>query len=122
MPKFGELENAVMDVVWRSQQSVTVRQVLEMLAEERQLAYTTVQTVMDRLARKGLLVRRLEGKANLYLPRRSREDHTASAMQEALTAAPDTQTALLHFVELMDERQAQALRGALGARRAPGPS
>ena len=117
MPKFGELESAVMDLVWSSAEPLTVRQVLEALADERPLAYTTVQTVMDRLARKGLLVRRPEGKANAYHPARSREDHTASAMQEVLHASPDTHAALLHFVELMDEEQEQALRAALARRK-----
>lgn len=117
MPKFGELENAVMELVWSSRDAVTVRQVLEALAAERPLAYTTVQTVMDRLARKGLLLRRPEGKANAYHPARSREDHAASAMQEVLHGAVDTQAALLHFVELMDQEQEQALRAALARRK-----
>lgn len=106
-----------MEVVWSSSAAMTVRQVLEALAEERPLAYTTVQTVMDRLARKGLLLRRPEGKANAYYPARNREDHTASAMQEVLESAVDPQAALLHFVELMDQEQEQALRAALARRK-----
>lgn len=113
MPKFGELENAVMDLLWSSAGPLTVRQVMDALARDRPLAYTTVQTVMDRLARKGLLVRRPEGKANAYVPATSREDHTAAAMQEALHRAEDTQAALLHFVELIDEHEEAALRAAL---------
>ena len=117
MPKFGELESAVMDVVWSAGDPLTVRQVQAALAAERLLAYTTVQTVMDRLTRKGLLVRRPEGKANAYSAARSREDHTASAMQEVLHGTPDTAAALLHFVALMDEEQEQALRAALARRK-----
>lgn len=117
MPKFGDLENAVMDAVWTSAVPMTVRQVLEALAAERPLAYTTVQTVMDRLARKGLLLRRPEGKANAYYPVRSRADHTAATMQEVLDGAPDAHVALLHFVELIDEQQEHALRAALARRR-----
>lgn len=117
MPKFGELESAVMDLLWSAGDGLTVRQVMDAMAPDRPLAYTTVQTVMDRLARKGLLVRRLEGKANAYLPARSREDHTAAAMQEALHRAGDTQAALLHFVELIDEGQEAALRAALAKRK-----
>lgn len=117
MPKFGELENAVMDLIWSSAEPLTVRQVREALAAERPLAYTTVQTVMDRLAHKGLLLRRPEGKANAYLPVRSREDHTAATMQEVLHGTADPQAALLHFVELMDEQQEQALRAALARRK-----
>ena len=117
MPKFGDLESAVMEHVWSSDEPITVRRVMEALAVDRPLAYTTVQTVMDRLARKGLLLRRPEGKANVYLPARSREDHTAAVMQEALHATTDTEAALLHFVDLMDEQQEQALRAALARRK-----
>lgn len=117
MPKFGELESAVMDLVWSSAEPITIRRVMEQLAAERPLAYTTVQTVMDRLARKGLLLRRSEGKANVYFPAHSREDHTASMMQEVLHATTDPESALLHFVELMDEQQERALRAALAQRK-----
>ena len=117
MPKFGDLECAVMDHLWSADEPITVRRVMEALAVDRPLAYTTVQTVMDRLAGKGLLLRRPEGKANVYLPARSREDHTASVMQEVLQGTPDTVGALLHFVELMDEQQEQALRSALARRK-----
>ena len=84
MPKIAELESAVMDVLWSSDEALTVRQVLEQLKATRPLAYTTVQTTMDRLARKGLLTRTPEGKANAYSPTCTREDHTATLMQKAL--------------------------------------
>lgn len=117
MARFGELESAVMDLVWSSAEPITVRRVMESMAAERPLAYTTVQTVMDRLARKGLLLRRPEGKANAYFAARSREDHAASVMREVLHSAVDTEAALLHFVELMDEQQESALRAALARRK-----
>lgn len=117
MTKSGELERAVMDLVWASPEPMTVRHVMESLAPDRPLAYTTVQTVMDRLAHKGLLLRRAEGKANAYSPARSQEDHTAAVMQEILYGAADTNAALLHFVELIDEQQEHALRQALARRK-----
>lgn len=120
MAKVAALESAVMEVLWSSTAALTVRQVLEQLTAQRPLAYTTVQTTMDRLARKGLLTRTPEGKANAYAPTCSREDHTAALMQRTLHQAPDAEAALLHFVERMDEQQERALRAAL-ARRRPGP-
>lgn len=119
MAKFGELERAVMDLVWSAPEPMTVRRVMESMAPDRPLAYTTVQTVMDRLARKGLLLRRAQGKANAYSPARSREDHTAAVMQQVLHGVADTEAALLHFVELMDDQQEQALRAALSRRKRP---
>lgn len=117
LPKFGVLESAVMDLVWSSTVPLTIRQVMDALAADRPLAYTTVQTVMDRLTRKGLLLRRPDGKANVYVPATSREDHTADAMQEALHRAGDPHAALLHFVERMDAEQEATLRAALAMRK-----
>lgn len=48
-------------------EAATVREVLEALrAAGRQVAYTTVMTVMGRLNAKGLLVRDLVGKTHVY--------------------------------------------------------
>ncbi|MFT3834942.1 MAG: BlaI/MecI/CopY family transcriptional regulator [Micropruina sp.] len=66
MPVFGELEQAVMDVLWTSPTALSVRDVQAALADDRNLAYTTVMTVMDRLAKKGQLERELDGRAWRY--------------------------------------------------------
>ncbi|HTZ28186.1 MAG TPA: BlaI/MecI/CopY family transcriptional regulator, partial [Streptosporangiaceae bacterium] len=50
--RLGELERAIMDVLWESTDPLTVRQVSGNLTE-RDLAHTTVMTVLDRLAKKG---------------------------------------------------------------------
>jgi predicted transcriptional regulator len=52
----GDLELAIMREAW-GRETVTVRDVLEALNRKRKLplAYTTVMTVMSRLAEKGLL-------------------------------------------------------------------
>lgn len=50
-----------------------VRQVRQELSNTRPLAYTTVMTVLDRLARKGVISRRKAGRAFLYAPQVSRE-------------------------------------------------
>lgn len=68
----GELEQAVMDILWSRPSALSVRDVHALLATDRELAYTTVMTVLDRLAKKGLLVRNLEGRAWLYRPANSR--------------------------------------------------
>ncbi len=74
----GELELDVMRVVWE-RGSATVRDVLEVLIEIRPLAYTTVMTVMSRLADKGLLVVDKQGKTYHYRPAYSREEFEAQA-------------------------------------------
>ena len=62
----GDLEASVMRQMW-GREAATVREVLEALrAAGRQVAYTTVMTVMGRLNAKGLLVRDLVGKTHVY--------------------------------------------------------
>lgn len=63
----GELEVEIMRVMWLRGEAA-VREVLQDLntSRKRQVAYTTVMTVMGRLAEKGLLRRRLVGKAHQY--------------------------------------------------------
>src|SRR6266511_1576419 len=62
----GELQAAVLRDLWRHGES-PVRDVGDRLrAGGAELAYTTVLTVMVRLAQRGLLVRRREGRRDLY--------------------------------------------------------
>lgn len=61
------LELDIMKAVWR-RPPITVRGVQEAIRPSRQLAYTTVLTVMDRLHQKGVLSRKLESRTHLYEP------------------------------------------------------
>jgi predicted transcriptional regulator len=111
----GELEQAVLDVLW-DLGSASGREVHERLAARggRELAYTTVMTVLDRLARKDVLVREREGRAFRYAPRRSRAAMTAEVMREALDeTGPDRDQALVSFVGEASEADLAALRRAL---------
>lgn len=69
----GQLETAVMEVVWESPGAVQVADVHQGLPAETRGAYNTVKTTMERLAKKGILVRAREGKAYLYSPAVTRE-------------------------------------------------
>jgi predicted transcriptional regulator len=113
----GDLERAVMEQLWSLEDDgwSTVREVHSALAEHRDVAYTTVMTVMDRLAKKGLLTQRKEGRAYAYRPAGSRSAMTADLMREALTefAEQDRRTALVAFVGEADEEERAALREAL---------
>lgn len=75
----AELE--IMQVLWDLERG-TVREVYEVLRERRQVAYTTVMTVMGVLEEKGHLRRRKEGRAFLYAPTRPRQKVLASMVDE----------------------------------------
>lgn len=118
MSGFGQLEAVVMDRLWDHGEPMTVRQVLELLQRDREIAYTTVMTVMERLYRKQLLTREEHGRAFLYQPASSRADYTAHVMAQALSDSTDKTAALVHFAEHVAPHEARALWEALDRRRA----
>src|SRR6266567_1790460 len=63
MNRLGELERAIMEVLWEAPDPMTVRQVGTCLTD-RDLAHTTVMTVLDRLAKKGFARRQRAGRAD----------------------------------------------------------
>ena len=102
-----------MDVVWSSAGPVSVRDVLAGLGD-RQPAYTTVMTVLDRLARKGVVTRKLVGKAWEYTATLGREEFIARLMLGVLDQAGSRDAALVHFARSVSADEAEALRAALG--------
>ncbi len=62
----GQLESAVMDIVWTSSSPLSVGDVHDVLPPEPTIAYNTVKTTMERLAEKGILSRLKAGKAYRY--------------------------------------------------------
>jgi predicted transcriptional regulator len=110
---FGELEAVIMDRLWSWNRPTSVREVVEDLRRERQIAYTTVMTVLDNLHRKGAVRRELDGRAYRYLPQRSREQHVAGLLSAVLDDAGDRTAALMGFVDRMSRSEVTALRRAL---------
>jgi len=121
MRGLGDLESEVMYRLWRWDRPATVRDVVDDLNTVRPLAYTTVQTVMENLFRKGWLRRTSQGRAHRYEPTITREAAAARLMREALSAGEDHQAVFAHFLAQMDEDEARALRAALRRRRRPNP-
>ena len=127
--RLGELERAVMETLWdltsdwdpdpsgdtggTLARTATARQVADRLGADRQLAYTTVLTVLDRLERKGLVRRLREHRAHRYAPIATREAYAAELMLEALGSASDRDAALVRFVDAVSPEEAEVLRRAL---------
>jgi predicted transcriptional regulator len=103
----GDLEADVMQGIWeRGEGEVTVREIHEALVTQREVAYTTVMTVMGNLAKKGLLEARKEGKAHLYRATQTCEQFTEAAVGRMVNelmkdfAAP----ALAHFSRFIEDQ------------------
>lgn len=107
-----------MDVLWDvvpgTSDGVTVREVADTL-DGRELAYTTVMTVLDRLAGKGMVQREREGRAWRYRPAASREAHIAQLMLDALDLGGSRDAALVRFARSVTGTEAEVLRAALGS-------
>lgn len=94
--EFGPLEREVMGLLWRAKQPLAVRDAVEALNRDRAepLAYTTIMTVMTRLAEKGALTRAKVGRGYLYEAAAS--DAAGLAVQGVLRTYGDA--AVAHFV------------------------
>jgi predicted transcriptional regulator len=86
-----------MDAVWASANPVSVREVLDALNGRRDepLAYTTVMTVMNRLAAKGVLNRR--GGRRSYVYEATATDAAGIAVRDVIRTYGDA--AVAHFVD-----------------------
>jgi predicted transcriptional regulator len=110
--RLGELERAIMEVLWDTTEPLTVRKVSESLPQ-RNLAHTTVMTVLDRLAKKGFARRDRDGRAWRYRPAATRESYVAELMLTALDQTGDRSAALAAFAQSVNGTEAEVLRDAL---------
>jgi len=79
----------------------TVRQIRDNLAATRPRAYTTILTIMDRLAHKGFVTRKKMGRAFLYLPNLTQDEARGRAIARVVE----------HFFEGSYETMANYLSG-----------
>lgn len=70
----------------------TVKDVRQVLIEHRNLAYTTVMTVLDRLVRRGSVERQKCGRSFVYTPRLGREELRRLAVKELVDSFFDGST------------------------------
>ena len=103
-----------MDILWESVAPLTVREVSLRLTD-RELAHTTVMTVLDRLAKKGFVRRGREGRAWRYQASASREAYVTELMLSALDQTGDRSAALASFARRVSDAEARVLRRALEA-------
>lgn len=105
---FGPLERKIMEIIW-NQKEATVYSVVEELSKEKKLAYTTVMTVMARLAKKGILKRKKEGKTYKYTPAQSKEKFIHQLVRNTISRMVDSfgDAAAVAFVDETQELSTQ---------------
>jgi len=104
----GVLERDVMALAW-SQPEVSVRDACERLGSS--VAYTTVMTTMDRLFKKGLLLRRKAGRAFVYRAAATQQELENAMLSSLVDAVSERDRALLGELERLVREKRRALEG-----------
>ena len=106
----GELQAQIMEIAW-ARGRVTVREVHAELASARDLAYTTVMTVMVRLADDGVLTRERVGKTYFYRPAGTRDEFRAAISGTIVNdlVADFGDVALAQFAEALERADPERL-------------
>jgi predicted transcriptional regulator len=106
----GSLQAEVMRIVWELSEA-TVDDVRAAQPRSRRAAYTTVQTVMNRLLERGLLERERRGKAFVYRARYKESELVARSLRERLAgaSADARRVALLRLIEGLEPDELDAL-------------
>lgn len=119
-PSLGELELAVLEYVWRSGEA-TAKEAHAELGVARGISLNTVQSTLERLARKALLDRSKRGHAYRYTARVSREELIADLVGGVVGRLQGDVTAslmaFLDSVEDLDEDAIATLEAELRRRR-----
>jgi predicted transcriptional regulator len=85
----GDLEAAMLEELWQSEEALSVRDFHEKIARSRSVAVTTVATILDRLYRKGIVSRKLikeGGPHYLYSSRLSEEEFKHVVVNDVMGA------------------------------------
>lgn len=123
----GPLETRLLELLWDSSRTATVR---DLHGRCPGLAYTTILTTLDRLYRKGLLLRHRHGRAFAYEPRLTREAlisqlvsghvtdllgssrHSSAILSTLVRAVRDTDAALLNELDALVQAERLRLKKA----------
>jgi len=115
MPKHaqlqGELQVQIMAALWRME-SGTVEEVRAALPARYRSAYSTVQTVLNRLSDRGLLRCDRKGNAFVYRPAVSEAEYLTRSIRQSLAGASidARETALAQLIGELKDRELTALR------------
>jgi predicted transcriptional regulator len=110
-PFTGELQTQIMSALWRLG-SGTVEEVRSALPPRYRGAYNTIQTVLNRLAERGLLSRSKTGNAIEYRPVFSEGEYLSRSISQTLAAASmdARQAALARLIGGLDKAELEDLQ------------
>jgi len=98
----GTLEKDIVDALWECGEAC-IKEILESFPQDKNISYSTVITVTNRMTKKGLLKKRKVGKAYFYKPVYSKEQFYEEVSKAVVNGVSgfSFQTAMVHFVDYM---------------------
>ncbi len=103
----GELENEIMQFIWDKNESVTAKTVHENISNKRNIALTTVFTILDRLTEKGILKKEKIGKCMYYKPILTRQQYVEEVTKKTLQGLIEfsKENAISCFVDILSNSE-----------------
>ena len=100
----GMLEKDIMEVLWNRGES-SVSDILNSFPSDKNISYSTVITVTNRMAKKGLLKKRKVGKAYFYKPTYNKEQFFGLVSKKVVEGISEfsLQSAMVNFVDYMSQ-------------------
>jgi len=102
---FGPLEAKIMEILWSTDQEMTIKDVHHRLDQEKALSFNTVMTVMNRLVEKDVLHKRLQIRSSIYRPVMTREAFMEAQSKELTLDLIEEfgSQAVVHMVDALDQ-------------------
>lgn len=114
-----ETELELMSILWKIGQG-TVHEVLAGLSSERNLAYTSVSTILRILEQKKFIQSRKEGRGHIYLPLVDKQAYEGASLhnlvQKVFDGAPGSMVRRLLETHDLSQDELQSIRDLLGSR------
>lgn len=111
-----DVELEIMTIVWKIH-PCTIHEMLDQFPKERQLAYTTVGTMMRILEQKGFLESRKESRQYIYSPRVSKEKYEQVALKNIVKNVfenrPSSLVKQLVSLEKISEKEKKVIQDIL---------
>lgn len=111
--KISDSEYEIMEIIWKSDDFISISDVHKEIASKQSWAYKTVATFIKRLCDKGILVSEKQGKANVYKACISEEDYikgqTNDFLEQIHNGSKRSLIATLFDGSVSDERIEQLL-------------
>lgn len=105
-----------MDILWSGLGPLSAQDVREALSEtagQKELAVTTILTVLTRLENKGMVCRDRSVRPHQFSSTSSREDHTMELLRTVLGTVPDRTAVLARLIGEISPQEAQEVRSLL---------